>query len=66
MENFQKLFPESEGLERVEVNADQPNGFQPIFDRVRVRGDAIEQALDQYSKGQVPIAVLARTLGKTP
>jgi tetratricopeptide (TPR) repeat protein len=47
MENFQKLFPESEGLERVEVNADQPNGFQPIFDRVRLRHDAIEQAFNQ-------------------
>jgi tetratricopeptide (TPR) repeat protein len=65
MENFQKLFPQSGGLERVEINAEQPGGLKPIVDRVRARQEAIEQAFNQYSSGQMPISVLARSLGSS-
>jgi hypothetical protein len=63
MENFQRHFPETEGLERVDVSATQTDGLQPIFERVRSRHDVIQQAFAQYAKGQIPIAILARSLG---
>ena len=64
MDGFQKLFPESPGLERIQISADQPGGFQPVFDRVRDHQEVIDQAFDRYSGGLVPIALLARSLGR--
>jgi tetratricopeptide (TPR) repeat protein len=64
MGSFQKLFPQTEGLERVQVYPDKPGGFQPVFDRVRQRQEAIDQAFGRYSAGVLPIALLARSLGR--
>jgi tetratricopeptide (TPR) repeat protein len=66
MENFQRLFPETEGLERVDFSPTQADGLQPIFERVRSRHDVIQQAFAQYAKGQIPIAILARSVGSDP
>src|SRR5262249_19609428 len=51
------------GLERVPIQQGQPGAFQPIFDRVRNRHDAIQSVFDAYAAGGVPIAVAASSLG---
>jgi tetratricopeptide (TPR) repeat protein len=63
LEGYQNLFPESGGLERVPVKIGEPGGFQPIFDRVRDRHDAIEIVFNSYATGTLPIALIARALG---
>jgi tetratricopeptide (TPR) repeat protein len=63
LEGYQKLFPGNGGLERVPVKQGQPGAFQPIFDRVRERHDAIQSVFDAYAAGGIPIAVAASSLG---
>jgi hypothetical protein len=66
LENFQIQFPDNEGLERVRVRPDQPDGLQPVLDRVRDRHDAIEYWWQRYDSGLLPLALVARAIGSGP
>jgi hypothetical protein len=66
LENFPKLFPEAKGLERLQVKPGEPGAFQPVFDRVRERHEAIEDVFRNYASGALPIALVARFLGMEP
>jgi hypothetical protein len=66
LENFSKLFPESTALQRVPIRSGQTGAFEPVFDRVRQRHEAVEALYDQYASGQIPIAFVARMLGMEP
>jgi tetratricopeptide (TPR) repeat protein len=64
LENFQRLFPHSDGLERVTIDTSQAGGLGEIIERLQQRQQAIEQLFGTYETGLVPIACIARSLGK--
>lgn len=64
LENFQRLFPHSDGLERVTINTSQPGGLGEIIERLQQRQQAIDQLFGAYESGLLPIACVARILGK--
>jgi hypothetical protein len=66
LENFSIQFPDNEGLERVRVRPDQPDGLQPVLDRVRERHDAIEYWWQRYDSGFLPLGLVARAIGSGP
>lgn len=65
LENFQKQFPETDGLERIKVDTQHPDGFGEIVERLRQRHEAIEDVFRTYESGLIPIACVARILGQT-
>jgi len=64
LENFQRQFPETEGLERVKVDTRHPGGLGEIVQRLRQRHEAIEDVFRTYESGLFPIACVARILGQ--
>jgi len=64
LENFQRLFPHSDGLERVTIDTSQGSGLGEIIARLQQRQQAIEQLFGTYETGLVPIACIARSLGQ--
>lgn len=65
MDNFQRRFPENEGLERVEIDTATAAGMGEIIERLRQRHEAIESAFRTYESGFIPIACTAKSLGKS-
>jgi tetratricopeptide (TPR) repeat protein len=65
-ENFQILFPEAEGFERVRIKTGSPGGLEPMLQRVRERHDAIESVARLYDNGTLPLALVGRALGADP
>jgi tetratricopeptide (TPR) repeat protein len=64
LENFQRMFPEADGLERVAIDPNQQGGLSEIVERLKQRNQAVEAVFSTYDAGLVPIACLARSLGK--
>lgn len=64
MENFQRLFPESGGLERVAIDTSQQGGLGEIVERLQQRQAAIDDAFGMYESELVPIAFIAKSLGR--
>jgi hypothetical protein len=64
LENFQRMFPDSDGLERVTIDPDKNEGLGEIVERLKQRNQAIEAVFATYDAGLVPIACLAHSLGK--
>jgi tetratricopeptide (TPR) repeat protein len=64
LENFQRMFPDSDGLERVIIDPDKNEGFGEIVERLKQRSQAIEAVFSTYDAGLIPIACVARSLGK--
>lgn len=65
LETFENLFPEVEGFESVRIETTNPD-FEPVFKRVRQRHDAIESVTRLYDSGNLPLALVARSLGSDP
>jgi cellulose synthase operon protein C len=64
LENFQRMFPESDGLERVIIDPDKNEGLGEIVERLKQRNQAIEAVFATYDAGLIPIACIAHSLGK--
>ena len=66
MENFQNVFPDEQGMERVRIDTTSADGMRPISERLRERHDAIETVTKLYDSGGLPLALAARSLGSDP
>jgi tetratricopeptide (TPR) repeat protein len=64
MENFNNLFPEVKGFERVLIGKEEPlGGLDPILEHVKQRHDAISGMMQQYDAGTLPLALFAAATG---
>jgi tetratricopeptide (TPR) repeat protein len=66
MDNFQNVFPDAEGFERVRFDISSPDGLQPIADRLEQRHNAVQTLGKLYDGGALPLALVARSLGSDP
>jgi len=66
LEEFNNVFPDAVGLEKVRVDPSSPTGLQPVLDRVRERHDTISSVASKYDEGMLPLSFVARLLGSDP
>jgi tetratricopeptide (TPR) repeat protein len=64
LENFQRMFPDSDGLERVSIDPNGQEGLGEIVEQLKQRNQAVEAVFATYDAGLVPVACVARSLGK--
>ena len=63
LENFNNIFPDVDGLEKVRFQPGVPGGMDEVNTRLRERHDAIEHFSSLYDSGAIPLALTARALG---
>jgi hypothetical protein len=66
LENFNNVFPDAEGFEKVRVDASSPGALEPILERVRERHDVVSSIARKYDSGTLPLALMARLVGTDP
>lgn len=66
LEEFNNVFPDAEGWEKVRIDTSSPEGIQPMLDRVRGRADAIASVASKYDDNVLPLSFVARLLGSDP
>jgi len=66
LEEFNNHFPEAEGLEKVRIDESKPDSLKPMLERVRMRHDAVQSVANNYDKGTLPLALMARLVGTDP
>ncbi|SCB54124.1 Transcription elongation factor, GreA/GreB family [Bradyrhizobium shewense] len=66
LEDFNNVFPEAQGLEKIWVDTSSPDGLQPMLDRVRERHDAIASVASKYDDNLLPLTFVAKMLGSDP
>jgi hypothetical protein len=66
LEEFNNHFPEADGLEKVRIDESKPDSLQPMLERVRMRHDAVQNVANNYDKGTLPLALMARLVGTDP
>lgn len=64
--SFPNVFPDMNGLERVQYTPGAPDAFEPIFDRLKTRNDTIENISKAFQEGRVTIAAAAAMTGSDP
>jgi hypothetical protein len=64
LERFETMFPESRAFGSFKIDpAKGEEGFKPIFDAVKRRGEFARQIEDMYRSGQLPLAMGAKLGG---
>lgn len=63
LEHYESRFPEIFGLRRVAVDVEKPGGFDAFVAQLRERHDWILEEESQYTKGRMPLGVLAHRVG---
>jgi len=64
MEHFERLFPESRGLQRFRFDsADGEKSLEPLLQSIKERHDASERVLDLYSDSSLPLEIFTEGLG---
>jgi tetratricopeptide (TPR) repeat protein len=66
LEEFNNHFPEAEGFEKLRIDESKPDSWKPMLERVRMRHDAVQNVANQYDKGTLPLALMARLTGTDP
>jgi tetratricopeptide (TPR) repeat protein len=66
LENFNNLFPDAEGFEKVRFDTSSPAGLEPMLERVRERHDVVSSVASKYDSGMLPLALMARLVGTDP
>jgi transcription elongation GreA/GreB family factor len=66
MESFPNRFSEAEGFESFKIDIEKDGGFEPMFEKLRDRHDAIEQVAKLYESGAMTLSLVGLSLGCDP
>lgn len=63
LEEFNNVFPDADGLEKVRIDFSSADSLRPMLERVRERHDAIASVASKYDNDMLPLSFVARLLG---
>lgn len=63
LDNHEKRFPEIASFRQITVNFDQPGGLDALIAQVKARRDWLQEEVNQYTNGPMPLGVLAYRIG---
>lgn len=66
MENFNLLFPEEDGLQRVRIDPEHPAQTPYLIESTKAKATAIEKAFAVYEQSPVPVSLIASCLKSDP